>query len=130
MTRYRQIISRYENSWFYPADKKGCARSACPPFLDNSQERVFVHWSLRGQSARSSTGGKDTFGGRCVYYRGDSQRSVKNIKKGRGESGLRFHLGPCRIFYRRPIVTRYHDPMLAMYPTAIAGTHFKCDIKV
>ena len=32
--------------------------------------------------------------------------------------------------YRNPIVTKYHETMLAKYPRAIAGIHFMCDMNV
>ena len=44
--------------------------------------------------------------------------------------GAKFFAPLNRQGYRKPIVTNHHEAMLAKYPRAIAGTHFKCDMNV
>jgi hypothetical protein len=44
--------------------------------------------------------------------------------------GAKFFAPLNRRDYRKPIVTKYHEAMLAKYPRAIAGIHFMCDMNV
>ena len=76
---------------------------------------------------------------RCDDHRGDGQRSGKNVETIRGRANTRIHPGPGLTFwqcgsepfgsnrfgYLRPAVRNHQAPMLAKYPTAMAGAHFR-----
>ena len=57
-------------------------------------------------------------------------QAAKTSKRIEANGSFGAHHAPYLRFYRKPIVTSHHARILPAYPAAMAGTHFKCEIKV